>query len=88
MGPAIFSNIFFFNYQLIVDVTITAALVAQLCPTLAIPWTVAHQAPLHGILQARILEWGALPTPGDVPSPEIELASLSFKKNLFILIGR
>ena len=27
-----------------------------------IPWTVAHQAPLfHGILQARILEWVALP---------------------------
>ena len=20
-------------------------------------WTVAHQAPVHGILQARILEW-------------------------------
>ena len=48
------------------------------------PHWLAHQAPLHGILQARILEWGALPTPGDVPSPEIELASLSFKKKLFI----
>ena len=33
----------------------------QLCAT---PWTVAHQAPLsvHGILQARILEWVAMPS--------------------------
>ena len=26
-----------------------------------IPWTVACQASLHGILQARILEWVAIP---------------------------
>ena len=25
------------------------------------PWTIAHQAPVHGILQARILEWVAIP---------------------------
>ena len=25
------------------------------------PWTVACQAPLHGILQARILEWVTIP---------------------------
>ena len=24
------------------------------------PWTVAHQTPLHGILQARILDWVAI----------------------------
>ena len=37
--------------------------VTQLCPTLATPWTAAHQAPLvHGILQARILEWVAIST--------------------------
>ena len=30
---------------------------------LATPWTVAHQAPsVHGILQARILEWVAMPS--------------------------
>ena len=35
--------------------------VAKLCPTLAIPWTVVHQAPLpHGIFQASILDWVAL----------------------------
>ena len=27
----------------------------------AISWTVACQAPVHGILQARILEWVAIP---------------------------
>ena len=26
----------------------------------AIPWTIAYQAPLHGIPQARILEWVAM----------------------------
>ena len=30
------------------------------------PWTVAHQVPLSmGILQARILEWGAMPASRD-----------------------
>ena len=42
----------------------------RLCATL---WTVAHQAPLSmGILQARILEWVAMTSPGDLPNPEIE----------------
>ena len=37
--------------------------VAQSCPTLATPQTVAFQAPLSmGILQARILEWVAMPS--------------------------
>jgi len=30
---------------------------------------------VHGILQARILEWVAMPPPGDLPNPGIELAS-------------
>ena len=35
---------------------------AQLCPTLCDPRTIARQAPLSmGILQARILEWIAVP---------------------------
>ena len=37
------------------------------------PWTVARQAPLSmGILQARILEWVAIPPPRDLPNPGIE----------------
>ena len=35
--------------------------VAQLCPTLATPWTAAYQAlPSMGFFQARVLEWGAI----------------------------
>ena len=32
---------------------------------------------VHGILQARILEWLPCPPPGDRPHPGIELASLT-----------
>ena len=39
--------------------------------------TVAHQAPLSmGILQARKLEWVAISSPGDLPDPGTEPASL------------
>ena len=31
---------------------------------------------IHGILQARILEWFLFLTPGDLPDPEIKPASL------------
>ena len=45
-----------------------------LCAT---QWTVACQTPLSmGILQARILEWVAVPPPGDLPNSGIEPASL------------
>ena len=38
-------------------------LVAQSCWLFVTPWSVAHQAPLSmGILQARILEWVAMPS--------------------------
>ena len=42
--------------------------VAQLCPTLCDPMDYT----VHGILQARILEWVAFPSPGDLPNPGIE----------------
>ena len=31
---------------------------------------------VHGILQARILEWVAMPSPGDLPDPEIKPETL------------
>ena len=31
---------------------------------------------VHGILQARILEWVAISSPGDLPDPEIKSVSL------------
>ena len=39
---------------------------------------------VHGILQARILEWAACPPPGDLPDTGIELSSLTFPA----LVGR
>ena len=42
--------------------------VAQLCPTLCDPMAYT----VHGILQARILEWVAFPFSRDVPHPGIE----------------
>ena len=51
-------------------------LVAQLCPTLATPWTVAHQAPLS-MEFSRQEYWNGLlfPFPGDLPDPGIEYRS-------------
>ena len=42
--------------------------VAQSCLTLCDPMDCI----VHGILQARILEWVAFPSPGDLPNPGIE----------------
>ena len=42
--------------------------VIQLCPTLCDPMDYT----VHGILQARILEWVAFSSPGDLPNPGIE----------------
>ena len=50
---------------------------AQLCPTLCGPKDCSPPgSSVHGILQARILEWLPLPTPGDIPSPGIKPTSL------------
>ena len=51
-------------------------LVAKLCPTLATPWTVAHQAPLS-MGFSRQEYWNGLPfpSPGDLPDPRIEPGS-------------
>ena len=42
--------------------------VTQSCPTIYNPMDYI----VHGILQARILEWVAFPSPGDLPNPGIE----------------
>ena len=49
-------------------------LVAQLHMTLCDPmdWSLPGSS-VHGILQARTLEWVAFPSPGDLPDPAIEL---------------
>ena len=63
--------------------------VAQSCPTLATPWTLACQAPLS-MGFSRQEYWGGLPcpSPGNLPNPGIEprsptlhadFSSLSFR---------
>ena len=57
-----------FHYSSCVDIT-------QSCPTLCNPMDYT----VHGILQARILEWVALPSPGYFPYPGIEPRSLTLQ---------
>ena len=54
--------------------------VTKSCPTLATPWTVAHQAPLS-MGFSRQEYWSGLPfpSPGDLPNPGIELGSPAFQ---------
>ena len=48
----------------------------QLCLTLFGPVDCSPPgSPVHGILQPRILEWVAMPSPGDLPDPEMEPTS-------------
>ena len=46
----------------------------RLCATL---WTIARQAPVHGTLEARLLQWVACPSPGDLPNPGTKPTSLT-----------
>ena len=48
---------------------------AQSCVTLFDPMDYT----VHGILQARILEWVAFPSPGDLPNPGIEPRSAALQ---------
>ena len=40
-----------------------------------------HAPLVHGILQARILEWVAIPSPGDLPNPGIKHGSPALHVN-------
>ena len=49
----------------------------QSCPTLCDPMDCRPPgSSVHGTLQARILEWVAMPPPGDLPELGISLTSL------------
>ena len=56
--------------------------VAQSCPTLTTPWTVAHQAPLS-MGFSRQGYWSGLPfpSPGHLPDPGIEPRSPTLRVN-------
>ena len=52
-------------------------LVGQSCPTLCDPMDCRPPGSSNQrVLQARILEWVAFPSPGDLPDPGIEPGSL------------
>ena len=57
-----------------------AVLVAKSCPTLATPWTVAHQAPLS-MGFSRQEYWNGVPfsSPGDLPNTGTEPGSLALQ---------
>ena len=61
---------FFRNY-----IFLSVCSVAQLCLCGPKDYSLPG-SPVHGIFQARILEWLPLPTPGDLPNPRIEPTSL------------
>ena len=50
----------------------------------ATPWTVACQAPVHGISQTRILSGLSFPPPGELPDPGIELESLAWQMDFYL----
>ena len=52
-------------------------LAAQLWPTLCDPVDCSPARLLCGILQAKVLERVAISSPGDLPDPGVELASLT-----------
>ena len=67
-------------------------LVSQLCPTLCNPMDYSPPgSSAHGIFQARILEWVAIPSPGDLPdrgnglgSPALQADSLPSEPLIFV----
>ena len=59
--------------------------VSQSCPTVT-PWTVGLPgSSIHGVLQARILEWVARSSFRDLPSPGIKPRSPALQANLYHL---
>ena len=61
-------------------------LIAKLCMTLSQPVDCSLSgSSVHGISQARILEWVPFPSPGDLPDPETEPASPAWQVDSLLL---
>ena len=59
------------------SVFVCCCLVAKSCPTLATPWTLAHQAPLSmGFPRQEYWSGLPFPSPGDLLDPDIKPRSL------------
>ena len=60
------------------DIRIGGVLITQSCLTVATPWTVARQAPLSmGFSKQEYWSGLPFPSPGDLPDPGPEPASLA-----------
>jgi len=63
---------------------IVVVLVTQSCPTLCDTMDcTAPGSSVHGIFQARILEWVAFPFPGDLADPRIKPESPALQADFF-----
>ena len=70
------------NIYLHVHYTCECVLVAQSCLTLCDPMDCSPSgSSAHEIFQARILEWVAISSPGDLPNPGIEPGSPALQAN-------
>ena len=65
-------EVLLFMWVISVSIYHVLCLVAQWCLSLWPPWTIARQAPLSMVFQARMLEWVAISYSGDLPNPRIE----------------
>ena len=64
-----------------------ACVYVPLCLTLCDPIDCRQPGScVHGILQERILEWVAIPAPGDLPDPGIKPASPAFVGGFFTIV--
>ena len=67
-----------------VDYMCVSAKSLQSCPTLCDPMDYSPpDSSVHGTLQARILEWFAISSPGDRPNPGKELLSPALAGRFF-----
>ena len=63
---------------------VVVLLVVQSCPSLCDP--MSYSLPgfsVHGIFQARIMEWVAIPSPEDLPDPGIKPSSPALAGGFF-----
>ena len=60
--------------------SVAIILVDQSCPSLCDPMDCSPPgSSLHGIFQPKILEWVAIPSPGDLPNPGIKPGSAALQ---------
>ena len=69
-----------FGDKILKEVGKVEGVVAQSCPTLATPWTVAYQAsPSMGFSRQEYWSGLPFPSPGDLPDPGIKPRSPAFE---------